>query len=1049
MKTISFLANLGRRLNAMTPRALALIPFLALLVADNPARAVGSTSLVISQIYGGGGNASATFTNDFLEIHNISTASISLAGKSLQYASATSTATFSAIVPLSGNVAPGGYFLVMLDAGPTGAPLPITPDLVDLTVNFSASGGQVALCNTTTALTAADFTGTVPTGAQIIDFVGNASGVIHYEGAARAATPGNITANFRANSGTTDTNQNATDFTIAVPNPRNSATAVFPADIVAPLATLLTPLDDATGVSTGSPLMIRFNEAIAKSTGNVLVKLASTNATVFTIPANAAAVTLSPDLLTVTIALPSALAGNTAYYITVDGTAFKDLANNNFAGISAATAWNFTTALSDGIPPIVTALSPADNSTNALPTDDLTISYNESILPGSGNALLKKSSDNSLVESLAINGPRVSLSGMTVTLDPTAPLQYGTGYYVELPSGAVTDLSLNPSPAISGSAAWNFTTRAQPSILISQYYEGTGTSRYIELKNLTASPIALDNYRLSSWSPTDPAGNQGWKSGTATTPRVTTLIGKTIPANGYFLVAANTAATPEYAAVNNDLIVTSSTGATAFSGAQSIVLYSTATNDLPSVADAVSIVATEGTATSFYRLNDTIGFDFALGSSVLDYSATWGNNKTLPEIETALITDAWYLRASHPPENLTLSLAPASISEGAGANASTATVTRSGSTVAAVTVTISLNDPSEATAPATVTILAGAASTTFPIAAVNDPYLDGPQAVLTTVTAPGYLSARQTLTVLDQPGDAVFPVVINEVDTDQAGADTQEFVELYNNSAAPVSLSGVVLVFYNGGSDLSYRSIDLTGQTISGNGFLVIGTATVPSVDLTFPNDTMQNGPDAVALYLSPAVLFPNGTTTTTPYGALMDAVVYNNGQTGGASLVSELTPGQPQVNENAGGNGLIHAIARIPNGGLAFTTSLYLAQLPTPGASNGGAALNNYNTWAATNAGGQAAALDFDNDGTANGVEYFYGSNNSAFTPIPQLLAGVIAYPISATATGATYQIQTSPDLVAWGNVTADLTAPGFVKYTLPTGQGKLFTRLQVTLSP
>ena len=46
---------------------------------------VGGTDLVISEVYGGGGNAGATYTNDFVEIYNPTSAPISLNNKSLQY----------------------------------------------------------------------------------------------------------------------------------------------------------------------------------------------------------------------------------------------------------------------------------------------------------------------------------------------------------------------------------------------------------------------------------------------------------------------------------------------------------------------------------------------------------------------------------------------------------------------------------------------------------------------------------------------------------------------------------------------------------------------------------------------------------------------------------------------------------------------------------------------------------------------------------------------------------------------------------------------------
>ncbi len=56
----------------------------------SPARAnPAGTGLVISEVYGGGGNAGATYTNDFVELHNPTSSAISSRRPSVQYRSAT------------------------------------------------------------------------------------------------------------------------------------------------------------------------------------------------------------------------------------------------------------------------------------------------------------------------------------------------------------------------------------------------------------------------------------------------------------------------------------------------------------------------------------------------------------------------------------------------------------------------------------------------------------------------------------------------------------------------------------------------------------------------------------------------------------------------------------------------------------------------------------------------------------------------------------------------------------------------------------------------
>ena len=105
----------------------------------------------------------------------------------------------------------------------------------------------------------------------------------------------------------------------------------------------------------------------------------------------------------------------------------------------------------------------------------------------------------------------------------------------------------------------------------------------------------------------------------------------------------------------------------------------------------------------------------------------------------------------------------------------------------------------------------------------------------------------------------------------------------------------------------------------------------------------------------------------------------------------------------------------------------------------------NTYANWASDNVNNQGPTLDFDNDGVTNGVEYFFGTTGTTFTPNPQPnAAGLISFPHPVTTPGATYQVKTSPDLVVWTPVTTTESG-GFVNYTIPSGQGKIFVRLEV----
>jgi hypothetical protein len=221
-----------KNLSLRTAGVVSLLVCLVLLFAA-PSYAV-SPDLVISQVFGGGGNSGTPappYKYDFIELYNRGLAPVSLNGLSVQYASASGTGNFggtSTQITVLPNVtlAPGQYYLIQEASGGTaGAALP-TPDWIPTSaINLSGSAGKVALVNSTSSLGCNG--GSTPcTPAQlalIIDLVGYGSANF-YEG---SAAPGlsNATAALRQGGGCTDTDTNSSDFVATTPAPRNSASA--------------------------------------------------------------------------------------------------------------------------------------------------------------------------------------------------------------------------------------------------------------------------------------------------------------------------------------------------------------------------------------------------------------------------------------------------------------------------------------------------------------------------------------------------------------------------------------------------------------------------------------------------------------------------------------------------------------------------------------------------------------------------------------------------------------------------------------------------------
>jgi hypothetical protein len=417
-------------------------------------------------------------------------------------------------------------------------------------------------------------------------------------------------------------------------------------DITAPALSAISPINGSTNASITGNLVATFNEPVRAGTGvpaplPILLKKTSDNST---IPAT---VTISGTTLTID---PTAnLLFSTGYYVVVPSGSVEDLAGNPFGGIPETSTWAFTTLAEDGTPPVAT-LSPADNATAVMPASNLVISYNEPVQLGAGTISLRKVSGNVLVEEFNVaSSTRVTLSGTSLTINPTQLLEPDTDYYVAVPAGVVTDPAANGSAAIAAVTGWNFKTRALPNVVISQYYEGAGLDRYIELTNLTAAPLTLSGYRLTVWSNSPAGANEAWKSGTGTTDRVVLMDGITIPASGTILIANTGAVAPAYAANSANYKDSVTEVVTFFSGDDSVVLYSGATNAFANVVDAVSFIGNQGENTSFYRVGNIPAFTDVIGSSIVDDLGLAWQQIATALVDTATINQPYYLLANSEP----------------------------------------------------------------------------------------------------------------------------------------------------------------------------------------------------------------------------------------------------------------------------------------------------------------------------------------------------------------------------------------------------------------
>jgi DNA/RNA endonuclease G (NUC1) len=227
------------------------------------------SDVVISQIYAGGGNAGASWVNDYVELYNRGAGSVDLTGWSLQYASSTGSGWDFNKQPLGGSIGAGEYYLIALaSGGANGTNLP--PANISGQINMAAGSGKIALVNSFTALV-----GNCPIfNPTIKDLVGYGTADCG-EGSTTASAGSNTTALFRKNDGSVDTDNNANDFAApATPTPRRTAPIVE----LGPNVLTTDPRFNGTDAARDATILVTFTETVDVDNGWFALTCASSGA---------------------------------------------------------------------------------------------------------------------------------------------------------------------------------------------------------------------------------------------------------------------------------------------------------------------------------------------------------------------------------------------------------------------------------------------------------------------------------------------------------------------------------------------------------------------------------------------------------------------------------------------------------------------------------------------------------------------------------------------------------------------------------------------------
>ena len=227
-------------------------------------------------------------------------------------------------------------------------------------------------------------------------------------------------------------------------------------DSTAPTLSSSTPADGATGVAVDANIVLTFSEAVDVESGNIVIKKSSDDSTVETIAVNGSKVT-GTGTTEITINPSSTLSGLTSYYVTIAATAFDDPSSNSYAGITDATTLNFTSADTTSL--TLSSSTPADGATGVAVDANIVLTFSKAVDVETGNIVIKKSSDDSTVETIAVTGSKVTGTGTTsITINPATTLTLGWGYYLNIAATAFDDTSGNSYVGISDKTTLNFFT---------------------------------------------------------------------------------------------------------------------------------------------------------------------------------------------------------------------------------------------------------------------------------------------------------------------------------------------------------------------------------------------------------------------------------------------------------------------------------------------------------------------------------------------------------------------------------------------------------------
>lgn len=202
----------------------------------------------------------------------------------------------------------------------------------------------------------------------------------------------------------------------------------------------ISPSNNATGVSTNTNLTLTFDEPVKVGTGlaAVTIRRVSDNSVVESfVTSTSNRISISSNVVTIDPSVT--LEANTSYYVIVDTGAFRNEAGIDYAGLSSARDWTFTTGSADTTPPQL-----VQHSTTVQVGEPIVLVFNEPVYAASGAITLTNQNDAADIRSIPVTDGQVRGSGTTtISILPSNPLKGSTVYQVSVPNTAFEDAAKN------------------------------------------------------------------------------------------------------------------------------------------------------------------------------------------------------------------------------------------------------------------------------------------------------------------------------------------------------------------------------------------------------------------------------------------------------------------------------------------------------------------------------------------------------------------------------------------------------------------------------